>query len=234
MSSSEPPKRDYDYEVIFNNTGTYNVYMNTFSGIDMMEKDSSFFHSIENELINKYNFLKNKYTYCEVVTPTSTTPDGIPKKKEELKVYLKTLPYPDYKSFNDIKSFIINIILFSFTTPEIAISLDDFHRIQREGEAIFKSSSPSRVSPSGSMRQRKDYKRGIGFNINILPYNPYEHITGFKPFATIGGKKTKELTRKIKIDMNKKKYIKYNNTTYYITGKPKVKKIGNVKINLIY
>jgi hypothetical protein len=226
MSSSEPPKRDYDYdyEVIFNNTESYNVYMNTFLGIDMME----------NELIQKYKFLKQKYTYCKVVTSPPITPDGIPKKKEELKVYLKTLQYPDYETFQDIKSFIINIRLFSFTNPEIAISLEDFYRIQREGEAIFKSSSPSRVSPSGSMRQRIDYKRGIGFKINILPYNPYEHITAFKSFATMGGKKTKELTRKIKIDINKKKYIKYNNTTYYITGKPKVKKIGNVKINLIY
>jgi hypothetical protein len=48
-----------------------------------------------------------------------------------------------------------------------------------------------------------------------------------------GGNKTKILTRKINKDENGKKYIKYNNKKYYLTGTKKSIIIDNKKITLV-
>lgn len=42
------------------------------------------------------------------------------------------------------------------------------------------------------------------------------------------------ITRKIRLDDNNKKYFKFNNKKIYITGTPNTKKIGNITIRLLY
>jgi len=71
-------------------------------------------------------------------------------------------------------------------------------------------------------------------NIRTLLLGKNKEIFSDKEFVIPNINGGGNITRKIRLDDNNKKYFKFNNKKIYITGTPNTKKIGNITIRLLY
>ena len=201
--------------------GNVKYIVENFTPDDSVRFNNIILKKFYNELINKklYLFINIELDPVKELASSSNKKMKSSRTHVRYNLTLKNTTFPVLIDINDVDS------IKKFLSEYKAIN------VSPESQIIMSNSEFTKFKTACSKFNETESK--IIFEEDNVVINPIIILDE----SILGGniiKSKKVLSRKIRIDSHKKRYIKYNSNTYYITGKPKIKKIGNIKINLIY